>query len=86
MCWRDQEHGSLLNGKSARAAVHPDSVCVEILKGMRETFIDNNMNHEMKDDEQSQSMITSLPVDDSAYHVGQPDQWDKPRRGPMGDP
>jgi hypothetical protein len=77
-CQRDHEHGSLLNGKAAQAAVYLDRLCVEILKGMRDTIIENDMNQEMKDDEQSQGLINSLVV---ARH---PEQWDKPRRGSMG--
>jgi hypothetical protein len=73
-CQRDHEHGSLLNGKAAQAAVYPDRLCVEILKGMRDTIIENDMNQAMKDDEQSQGLINSLVV---ARH---PEQWDKPRQ------
>ena len=31
-------------------------------------------------------MLNSLVIDDSAYHAGYPDQWDKQRRGPRGPP
>ena len=42
MCRRDHEHGSLLNGKAAQAAVYPDRLCVDILKGTRNTIIEND--------------------------------------------
>ena len=52
-CQRDHEHGSLLNGKAAQAAVYPDRLCVHIWKGMRDTIIENDMKEELKDDERS---------------------------------
>ena len=43
-CLRDHEHGSLFNGKAAQAAIYLDRICVEILKGMRDTTIENDVN------------------------------------------
>ena len=43
-CQRDHEHGSLLNGKAAQAAIYPDKLCVDILKGMRDTIIEHDVN------------------------------------------
>ena len=41
------DHGSLLNGKAAGAAVYPERLCGEILKGMRDTIIENDIKEEM---------------------------------------
>ncbi len=75
---RNNEHGSLVNGECGQAAWYRDRLCVEMLKGMRDTILENDMNQSMKYDEQSQGLINSLVV------AGHPEQWDKPRRGSMG--
>ncbi len=35
-CNKKHQHGSLLDGKAAKAAEYPDKLCVEILKGTRD--------------------------------------------------
>ncbi len=64
-CQNEHKHGSLLNGKAARAAIYPQKLCVEILKGIRDTTIEEDLEKEMKDDIESQNVINSLVHD---YH------------------
>ena len=46
-CKNEHKHGSLLNGKAAGAAIYPQKLCVEILKGIRDTTIEENMEKEL---------------------------------------
>ena len=59
-CKNEHKHGSLLNGKAAQAAIYPQKLCVEILKGFRDTTIEEDLEKEMKDESENQNMINSL--------------------------
>ena len=39
VCPGDHEHADLLNGQAKLAAIWPNNLCVEILKGMRDTAV-----------------------------------------------
>ena len=56
-CQNQHKHGSLLNGKAAGAAIYPQKLCVDILKGIRDTTIEEDMKKEMEDDNLVQHMI-----------------------------
>ena len=47
-CERNHEHGSLLNGRAAEAAIYPEKLCIDILKGMRDTVTKRNMDKEKR--------------------------------------
>ena len=59
-CQNKHKHGSLLNGKAAGAAIYPQKLCVEILKGIRDTTIEEDLEKEMEDESESQHIINSL--------------------------
>ncbi len=65
-CQNEHEHGSLLNGKAAGAATYLQKLRVEILKGIRDTTIEENQQKEMEDEEQARHMINSFVHD--CYH------------------
>ena len=46
-CKNEHKHGGLLNGKAAEAAIYPQKLCVEILKGIRDTGIEEDLEKEM---------------------------------------
>jgi hypothetical protein len=62
-CQNEHKHGSLLNGKAAGAAIYPQKLCVEILKGIRDTTIEEELEKEMEGESQAQHMINSLVHD-----------------------
>ena len=64
-CKNEHKHGSLLNGKAAGAAIYPQKLCVEILKGIRDTTIEEDLEKEKEDESENQNMINSLVHD---YH------------------
>ena len=59
-CKNEHKHGSLLNGKAAGAAIYPQKLCVEILKGMRDTTIEEDLEKEMEDESKTQNTINLL--------------------------
>ena len=62
-CQNEHKHGSLLNGKAAGAAIYPQKLCVEILKGIRDTTTQEDLEKEMEDESRSRNMINSLVHD-----------------------
>ena len=62
-CRNEHKHGSLLNGKAAGAAIYPQKLCVDILKGIRDTQIEEDLEKEMEDESKSQHIINSLVHD-----------------------
>ena len=59
-CKNEHKHGSLLNGKAAGAAIYPQKWCVEILKRIRDTTIEEDSEKEMEDESENQHMINSI--------------------------
>jgi len=59
-CKNEHKHGSLLNGKAAGAAIYPQKLCVEILKGIRDTAIEEDLEKEMEIESENQNTINSL--------------------------
>ena len=59
-CRNEHKHGSLLNGKAAEAAIYPQKLCVEILKGIRDTTIEEDLEKEMEKESEHQHKINSL--------------------------
>ena len=49
-----------MNGKAAEAAIYPQKLCVEILKGIRDTAIEEDLEKEMDKESKSQNLINSL--------------------------
>ncbi len=47
-CQNEHKHRSLLNGKAAGAAIYPQMLCVDILKGIRDTTIEEDLQKEVE--------------------------------------
>jgi hypothetical protein len=71
-CQNEHTHGSLLNGKAAGAAIYLQMLCVEILKGIRDTTIEEDMKKEMEDENQDQHMIGSLLMEPRSGDLSAP--------------
>ena len=83
-CKRDHKHGSLLDGRAAEAAIYPEKLCIEILKGMRDTVIKRNMDKEKKEAEQEENLINSMIYDESICDNSFLNYVGKPSRGLKG--
>ena len=49
-CDNSHQHGSLLDGKAKHAVIWPNNLCIEILKGMRDTAFSRDVKEETDKD------------------------------------
>ena len=83
-CPGDHEHADLLNGQAKFAAIWPNNLCVEILKGMRDTAVVRETNVEQLMDLELEASINSIIMDVS-YRADFYDRcYDNPSRGLRG--
>ena len=62
-CPGDHEHADLLNGQAKFAAIWPHNLCVEILKGMRDTAVVRETNEEQLMDLELEASSNSILMD-----------------------
>ena len=66
-CPGDHEHANLLDGRAKKVVIYPERRCTEILKGMRDTMIQEQAQAEIEETNAEMSMINSLIIGDTYY-------------------
>ena len=66
-CDGSHQHGSLLDGKAKYAAIWPNRLCIEILKGMRDTAFSREAKEEIDRDAEVENSRISMLISFNDY-------------------